>query len=150
MPKRRQTSTAQGYRKVRIYQRAVELADMVTETFRETPAGIDGAGLVSEARQVATSIPPKIADAWSHRKDDPELMIRYLALAQSRAAEMIVYTDLAFRLGHLPIEAAQTFLDAFQDLTLRLTNLLAKQEEKHGCGECGDECEHHCENEEDE
>jgi four helix bundle protein len=86
------------FEKLVIWQRSMQLVELVYQLTRDFPAD-EKSGLAATLRRTVTGIPAKIADADG--LDDPDKVGQSLNSVRGMIREMQTYTTLCYRLGFL-------------------------------------------------
>jgi len=88
-----------GFRRLTVWQRAIELTVEVYRLAKELPAQ-ERFGLTAQLRRAAASVPTNIADgnARTHRGD----FLRFLSIARASLMEVDSILELVERLDYLP------------------------------------------------
>ena len=111
----------QGYRKLVVWERAVELTEAVylmTDLMPES----ERFGLISQMQRSAVSIPSNIAEGHSriHTGD----FLRHLSFARGSLSELETQITVAVRVQRLSREQARNAWDLCQEVGRMLTTLI--------------------------
>ena len=92
----------QSYKELKVYNNAVKTAMEVFDTSRRFPAE-EWKSLGEPMRLAARGVAAAIAQAWERRRFKTPFVAK-LCMAQSEAAALQVWMDIAFRCGYLKLE----------------------------------------------
>ena len=109
-----------GYRELKVWQLAMELAEDVYKLCAEFPRQ-ETYGLISQMQRAAVSIPSNIAEGQA-RNSGKEFM-RFLGIARGSLAELETQLMLAQRLGYIAVEKANIVLGKAEEIGKMLKGL---------------------------
>lgn len=111
----------EGYRKLDVWRRSMELAKAVYHLTTLLPAE-EKFGLISQMRRAAVSVPANIAEGYgrTHRGD----YVRHLSMARGSLMEQETLITIAVQVGRLDRDAAANVWPITQDTGKMLTRLI--------------------------
>jgi four helix bundle protein len=115
-----------GYRDLKVYQLAYELA---MEVFRETKSFPieERYSLVDQLRRASRSIPVNIAEAWKKRKYE-KMFVSKLVDCSGEAAEVEVWLDFSLDCAYLPKEKHDHFFGKYDEVNRMLYSMINQPE----------------------
>jgi len=99
----------QSYKELKVYNNAVKTAMEVFDTSRRFPAE-EWKSLGEPMRLAARGVAASIAQAWERRRFKTPFVAK-LCMAQSEAAALQVWMDIAYRCGYLSMEKKMSLDD---------------------------------------
>jgi len=115
--------TVKNYRELIVWQRAMEIVEMVYTLTKEFPND-ERFGLTSQVRRAAVSIPSNIAEGQA--RDSTAEFLRFLSIAQGSRAEVETQLLIASQLGYATRESIEPVLDKLEEVK-RMTYSLKKK-----------------------
>jgi len=116
-----------SYRDLRIWQDAMDLAEMGYKLTRTFPRE-EMFGLAAQIRRAAASIPANIAEG--HGRENTQFFIQYLRIAQGSIKELETHLMLAERVGVLGKGSIEEPLRASESLGKMVRLLIRSLQEK--------------------
>ena len=93
-------SGSQGFRDLKVYQMAFDLAMEIFENSKKFPAE-EKYSLTDQIRRASRSVAANIAEGY-RKKQYPKMFVSKMADADGEATETQVWIDFAHRCGYLP------------------------------------------------
>jgi four helix bundle protein len=115
--------TVKNYRELIVWQRAMEVVEMVYTLTKGFPND-ERFGLTSQVRRAAVSIPSNIAEGQA--RDSTAEFLRFLSIAQGSRAEVETRLLIASQLGYATRESIDPILDKLEEVK-RMTYSLKKK-----------------------
>ena len=115
--------TVKNYRELIVWQRAMEIAEMVYTLTKGFPND-ERFGLISQIRRAAVSIPSNIAEGQA--RDSTAEFLRFLSIAQGSRAEVETQLLIASQLGYANPQSIERILDKLEEVK-RMTYSLKKE-----------------------
>ena len=115
-------STAEGYRKLEVYERSYKAGLAIYKMTKQFPQE-EIYALTSQMRRAGTSIPLNIAEGYAKRSSQAEFK-RFLLMALGSANEMNVLIDFAKDLGYISKEQYQNADREYTEIGKMLNGLL--------------------------
>ena len=108
------------YRKLRVYERSLELVEVTYSVSRGMPK-TERYGLVAQLNRASVSIAANIAEGAA--RGDRRDFARFLRIARGSAAEVGTLAEVARRLGFAAIDDAEELKERSEQLKAGLMNL---------------------------
>ena len=115
------------YRGLTVWQKAMDLAEVVYEVTRGLPKE-ELYGLCSQARRSAVSVPANIAEGYG--RDSRKSFIQFLRIAQGSLKELETHLLLAQRLNMIPAKDVSATLECSNEVGKMLRGLIASLNRK--------------------
>jgi four helix bundle protein len=132
----KQSHSRRTFHQVKLYQTALETALQVGKLFKAAPAHEEQTGMAAEVLRATRKVCAGIAAGWVVR-ENLELSLAHLEEAQGQATESAVLLDIAHKLGYLKANQCQPLVQTYEQLTRRLSKLIAHRQEMGFMGGCG-------------
>jgi four helix bundle protein len=116
----------QGFRDLRCYQLAFELATEVFHTTKSFPPE-EKYSLIDQIRRSSRSVAGNIAEAWKKRRYQ-KLFVNKLVDAAGEAAETEVWLDTAQTCGYLVPDRHSDLLKRYDELERMLHSMISQPE----------------------
>lgn len=114
-----------SYRDLKVWQRAMDLAQSIYELTRSYP-GEERFGLTSQTRRAATSVPANIAEGYG--RSSKGAYLNFLRIAQGSLKETETHLLIAIRVGLTTETAAADALGLADELGKMLRSLIVRLE----------------------
>jgi len=127
--------TAKNYRELIVWQRAMEVVEMVYTLTKAFPND-ERFGLTSQVRRAAVSIPSNIAEGQA--RDSTAEFLRFLSIAQGSRAEVETQLLITSQLGCANPESIEPLLEKLEEVKRMTYSLEAEQSAQHSFQRSGD------------
>jgi four helix bundle protein len=129
-----------SFQQTKLYQAAMDAALQTGKILKSAPEHEEQLGLASDVLRASRKVCAGIAAGFVVRQN-LELSLAHLEEAQGHATETGVLLDIAHKLGYLKASQCQPLVKSYEQLTQRLSRLIAYRQEQAimggGCGEGG-------------
>lgn len=116
-----------SYRDLRVWQKAMDLAETVYEATKEFP-NHEQFGLTSQLRRAAVSVPANIAEGFG--RETPGVFLQFLRTAQGSLKELETHCLLAERVKLLNNQSSSELLSEADEVGKMLGGLIRRVSEK--------------------
>jgi four helix bundle protein len=116
-------SQIQSYRDLIVWQKSMDLAEMVYLKSQNFPAD-ERFGLTSQIRRSSTSIPSNIAEGYGRRSTGDYK--RFLNISVGSKNECLTQVELSFRLGFLNENDFKQLMNLGEEISKMLNALISK------------------------
>jgi four helix bundle protein len=115
-----------GYRDLKVYQPAYELALDLHELTKQFPKE-ERYSLTDQMRRSSRSIPGNIAEAWKKRRY-PKSFISKLIDCAGEAGETEVWLDFSMDFGYMKADDHHRFIEKYDEVNRTLYGMIDKPE----------------------